>query len=184
MIAVLDYDLLNYTENTKKEFNALLDAVDSVKARRKDSETLLQPLHDVKNDLIKVNTELSLTTKTVVTPLHWCIIIGFALLTSLLILDLRTESWVSIIISGFLVIGVFEVLELLYVIDSNMFLADKIAYQSPQGIFQSIGQLNYYPETAIKNRWVKNIPSKYRIGIYKNYPRSFEKKIRVVSTKK
>ena len=184
VVAILDFDLLGYAEKTKKEFYEMIDAIDSLKADTNSGESYLSTLHSEKNKLLQVNGEMILTTKTVVTPLHWFIIIVFAVLTAVLVLELRSENWISIFISGFLVIGILEVLELIYVIDSNKFLADKIAYQAPQVIFQHLGRPNYYPETAIKDGTVKNPPPTYRLGKYLNYPDTLDKKIVTISTTK
>lgn len=176
MIAVLDHNLLDYPEKTQVEFNALLDAID----KPKSTSEVYENLQDQKSALVHINQESILTAKTIVSPLHWFIISLLGAVLSFLLLTIRDEHIASSIISSILILGVFETLGLIHVIDSNLFLAQKLAFKYPQQIFQTIGLLNYYPETVIKKGWAKNLPAKYRVGIYKNYPASFEKQIKVV----
>jgi hypothetical protein len=178
VIAVLDFDLLDYPEKTRPEFNRLLDAIDAVK--HEGQSELFAEMQEQKSTLILINQESYLTAKKIVSPLHWFIIGLLATTLSFLLLTIRDGSLITHIITNILILGVFETLGLIESIDSNLLLAEKLAFTSQQQIFRTLGLLDYYPETAIKNGWVKNPPEKYRIGIYKNYPASREKEIRVI----
>ena len=53
-------------------------------------------------------------------------------------------------------------------------------FLTPQNVFTGIGRLPYFPQYVLEQNRVKNLPETYRIGIYKNYPQSREKEIRIV----
>jgi hypothetical protein len=71
------------------------------------------------------------------------------------------------------------VLFLLYDIDSNFFAEEQLAYHVFQPVFKEVGGLPYYTEISLKNRRVKLSKGKYRIGVYTNYPKTFEKRIEI-----
>ncbi|HEY4509240.1 MAG TPA: hypothetical protein VJC13_03125 [Candidatus Paceibacterota bacterium] len=61
-----------------------------------------------------------------------------------------------------------------------MFLSNQLSFDDPQQVFQGIGRPYYYPESALKKGYAKPKSKTYRIGVYKNYPKSFEKEIKLV----
>ena len=81
------------------------------------------------------------------------------------------------VIVGVILFAIYQVLILLADLDSNKYLARKLGFKTPQYVFRAIGRLPYYPESVLG--WLK--PTRpYRVGVYKNYPKSFEKTIRIV----
>lgn len=180
LISILDYNLLDYPDKTRKELFELIETIDSVNPENDSGLQLFPNLHEQKAILITANQEGSLIYKTIMRPLHWFVVILLAVLMSIFIFGLRGASLSSSIITSILLVGIFEVLDLIRSIDTNQFLANILEFQSPQIIFKTIGRLNYYPEIAIKNRWIKLLPEKYRIGIYKNFPASFDKVIKKI----
>src|SRR3989344_819020 len=181
MIAILDYDLLDYPQKTKREFDMFIDAIDSITPSNNPQASIYQNLHDQKANLLAINQESYLTAKKIVGPLHWFVISLLACLVAALLLILRDGTLVSSLVTGVLILGVFEILELIRIIDSNQFLATKIAFESPQEVFRSIGRLNYYPSFAVKNK-TRDLPPRYRLGVYKDYPHSLNKEIKIIQS--
>lgn len=167
MVATLDADLLNYHRSVSGEFESLLRAIALVDPGKSALKIALQQnLHTAKANIVATWQETYLTAQTIMAPLHWMVIGLLASLTSILLLALRDGTLVAGIICGILILGIFEILELTYTIDTNAFLATKLAYESPQQIFSAIGRPNYYPESAIAGKKKhKLLPKIYRVGI-------------------
>lgn len=181
---MLDYPLCEWVPNTRKEFNQLTKAIEHIEPTNEKGLALFPHLQKRKTDLEKTNQEIFLATEKIVSGRHWAIIISLAIIISVLMLSLRDGYWLFSLINGIILVAIYWILRLLNEVDSNEFLAEKLAYQNPQQIFQAIGRLKYYPETAIINKLVKEPQENYRIGIYKNYPHSFEKEIKIVKKNK
>jgi len=79
-------------------------------------------------------------------------------------------------------VALYQTLNLLYKIDSNEFLAERLAYEAPQKVFLAIGQTKYYPEHVINEKLKKSLEKEnYRVGIYKKLPETMEKDIKLVA---
>jgi len=185
LIATLDYDLLTYHQGTQHEFDQLFLAIDKVNPGTGPQASLYQNLHSAKAALLATWQETRLTAQTIVGPLHWLIIGSLALLTSLLLLSLRDGSFLAGLITGVLILGVFEVLELIHTIDTNVFLATKLSYESPQQVFAALNKPNYYPEFVIaRKRKLGLLPSVYRVGLYKGSDATGRKVIKTIGSPK
>jgi hypothetical protein len=168
MIAQLDYDLLAHVDGTRNEFREVIDV--SAESSELDSE---------RANLIKSSQEVLVSTQKSVTKLHWTIIIMLAFTIGTLLLLKRNGDILLSVIIGLVLVSIYQVLRLLSDLDSNRYLASKLSFKTPQYVFMAIERLPYYPERAISNKWVH--PKKpYRVGIYKNYPDSFDKDIKII----
>ena len=166
MIAHLDYPFLGHIEGTTGEFSDLMDISKRIGG-----------LDSHRASLIKINQEALLMSQKSVTKLHWTIIITLALAMALLLLLKRDGTILVSIIVGVILFAIYQVLVLLADLDSNRYLARKLGFKTPQYVFRAIGKLSYYPESVLS--WLK--PARpYRVGIYKNYPKSFNKTIKVI----
>jgi ABC-type multidrug transport system fused ATPase/permease subunit len=184
MIAVLDYDLLHYVPKTEKEFGEILDVIHKLKPTGEKAMAGLAYVYEQEYSLIRARQEKMLAAQTIVGPRHWFILVTFSILIAVLALALRDGTVVSAVITAVLLYSTYQVLKLLYEIDSNEFLAKKVAYKNPQEVFIAIGHLPYYPAYAIERGYVREPKTDYRLGIYKNYPKSMEKVIKTVHSKK
>jgi hypothetical protein len=185
MIAALDYDLLDYAANTVSEFKALTNEIDNICITDKTNHVLIQNLQIAKGDLVSYRMASILATQKIVSQKHWIILIALSTLIAIMLLSLRNGGFLGSLLIGMTIFAIYETLLLLYEIDSNSFLADKIGYDiEPQSVFRAIGAISYYPECALKIIDKKKLGSKYRVGVYTNYPASFEKKIRLIDNSK
>ncbi len=176
MIASLDYELLDYTDKTKKEFNRVLEVANSAEPQGEKGLALFSELHSRMDDLLTNDQEIALTSKRIVTPRHWFIIILLAILLGVSLLSFRTGSVVISLFIGVMFVTIYHIMVLIHEIDTNMFLSKQLSFEDPQQVFYGIGRPNYYPEYALKKGYAKPSSTTYRVGIYKNYPKSFEKK--------
>ena len=183
VIATLDYPFLEWAPNVKKEFDQITQAIEQVKPSNEVGIALLPYLLTTKSDLDKENQEIILTSKRIFSVRHWLIIISLVIVIAILLLSLRDGYWAYSLIIGILLVSLFQILVLAYEVDSNIFLARKLAYKNPQQIFQAIGKMPYYPGIAILDHSAAEPNENYRIGIYKNYPHSLEKKIKIIKKK-
>lgn len=180
MISQLDYDFLDHAHETHKEIDKIISVVNDIEPQNDRGSELLSNLHNKKSHLLVTNQEVSLSAKRTVTFRHWFVLILLSVLIGLLLLALRGGGLLGNIIIGVLFVGMYEILVLIYEIDSNQFLAKKISYQNPQRVFKSIGRLPYYPITAFTHYKISEPSESYRVGSYKHKNNYFEKLITLV----
>lgn len=182
MIATLDYDLLEFAAGTETEFADLVACVDRVHPEPGVYEPLFSNMHEVKVSLFQLHQEMMLAVQTVVGPRHWLVLITLASMIGSLALILRKGDILSELVAGILMASCYQVLKLLHDIDTNLFLAKRLAFQNPQQVFRGIGRLPYYPQYAIERGNVAVLPRTYRIGTHE--PGAEVKRIRMVGGKK
>jgi hypothetical protein len=180
MIASLDYELLDYTDKTKKEFNRVMDISASVEPIGEKGLALFSELHARMDDLLTNDQEIALTSKKIVSPRHWFVIFLLAILLATSLLSFRNGSFLISIFVGIMFIAIYHIMILIHEIDINMFLSSQLSFEDPQQVFHGIGRDDYYPEYAIKKGYVKPKSGAYRIGIYKDRARSLEKEIKLI----
>lgn len=181
MISSLDYQ---YLESYKKDdLKEIVDAVHLIKPKTTVGHNLYPYLIEGKNALYRIHQELSLASQAVVSRNHWFILLTLSLVIAFLLLGFRDGSLLVHAISGLVLVSIYQTLFLLYEIDRNALLANKLVYVNPQQVFFAIGKLPYYPGGEIKRKWANPNEKKYRVGIYIDYPNSFAKKIKVITRK-
>lgn len=182
VIQTLDYKIGEYADHTQKEYDEIIEEVDRLKidANNQEGLALFAYMHEVKSGLLKVRQNVFQAARKVVYGTHWTILISLALVIQFLLLSSRDGNTFISIVMGIIVATLYLTLLLLYEIDNNVFLEEQLAYEDPQKVFEAIGKLPYYPETAIKYEIVKEPKTSYRVGVYKNLRKSFDKTIRVV----
>lgn len=183
MIASLDFELLDHTDKTKKEFNEVMDIANTIEPTNEKGLALYSELHSRMDDMLTNDQEISLTSKRIVSPRHWFIIILLATLLAISLLSFRNDSFLISLFVGIMFVTIFHIMLLIHEIDINLFLSQQLSYKDPQQVFHGIGRQDYYPESAIKKGYAKPGLGPYRIGVYKNYPHSFEKEIKLVEPK-
>jgi len=178
--AALDFELFEYVQKTQDKFNDVLLCIDEVTPQDPKGFELFGNLHDNRNSLVRTRQEIAMVAKRIVTPLHWTVLIILAVLLVFLLLGLRDGFWIVSLITGILSLATYLVLVLLYEVDSNIFLEELLAYENSQQIFQAIGTPKYFPEQALLEKRIKAPKEDYRVGIYKDYPNSLEKEIKLI----
>lgn len=185
MIAALDYDQLDYFMATSVEFDNLVNAIGGITPLNEEGIALLQNLHNIKSNIVSIRQEAFVLIKKAVTRRHWFILISLASIISVILLELRDGSILVSLLIGLTLIALYQTLNLLYKIDSNAFLADKLAYEVPQKVFQAIGQMKYYPETVLSVELKKTLKNEnYRVGIYDDFSKGMNKKIKTIKAAK
>lgn len=183
MISALDYDLLDFASKTEDELQKVVAVVDKIKPKNNHLGPLIQNLHDQKVSLYSSHQEMSVATKRIVGTRHWVILITLSSLIAMLTLELRDGQVLSYIMVSALLFAIYQVLKLLHEIDSNLFLAKKLAFETPQQVFRLIGRLHYYPKYALDAGVAKMTEIPYRVGVYTDSPNSYKKKIEIVKIK-
>jgi len=183
MIAVLDHEILTYAPFVRQELRAVIEIVDSISCADPAGVAVLQILQGSKISLFSLNGETALAAQRVINKSHWTIISILAISIIILLFGLRDGSLLSFLFTAAVIVVVFLTIRLLNDIDNNTFLAGHLAFEAPQYVFKSIGKLSYYPEIAfsLNPRLAPQVP--YRVGVYKKFGKSFEKRIKVVRKK-
>lgn len=181
MISALDYDLLNYIDPTSKETQKLFRAIDKIIPSSEQNLSLIQNLQTIKSTIVSLRQEAEILVKRIVTKRHWFILITLTIIISVILLSLRSGSIANSLLMSLIIITLYQTLRLLHQIDSNEFLADQLAYITPQKVFLAIEKHKYFPETALDEKIKKTLVNEtYRVGVYKNFPETMEKKIKIV----
>ena len=183
MITALDYEFLDYADKTKKELGEVLGIVNSLEPEGEKGLALISEAHSRMDEILTNEQEIALTGKQIVTPRHWFIIILLAILLAVSLLSLTNGTVVASLFVGVMFVALFHILILIHDIDTNKFLSRQLSFKDPQQIFQGIGRLPYYPQYALEKGYAKPERGNYRVGVYKNYPTSLEKKIEIVESK-
>lgn len=177
IISAFDFELINYIDQTWKEFNNIIKISDKIK--RRDSD-LFATMMEIKGELVETRQELILTSRQIIGLSGWITLIVLAAANISLLYSIRSASVVSSVFTVVISSAICLVLFLLYEIDNNIFAEEKLAFVIYQRVFKEIGKSPYYPEVSIKTGRVKLIKGEtYRIGRYKNFPKSLEKTIEI-----
>jgi len=180
LITGLDYELPAYIEGTEKEFKELTIAVDELDYADMTNDNFSSDIQGTKNELFGIRQGIMLTARKIIGTYHWLILILLALLNNILLFLLRDGGWLSSVIVGVLLVATYFILVLLYELDSGLFMEEQLSFETAEKVFEGIDKLRYYPEYLIKEKRVKGLVVPYRLGVYKDYPRSMEKEIRVI----
>lgn len=166
LIATLEYSLMNHAKNTEKEFNQIIDSIDSVDIKNGDSKAsvLFQNLHTAKSDLFKKRQTIVQLAPRVITSIHWAVILLLTGIIVSLLFSLRTGDYLSNAFFGMVITSFYLLLVVLYQIDSDEFLEKQLAYEDIQLVFKSIGKLRYYPATVLENNLAHKPKEAYRVG--------------------
>ena len=145
LISSLDYPLTTYVESTQKEFEGVVNIVDTLKPNTGNNTEIiaLENLQTAKVELFKNRESLALAALRVTNNLHWIILITLSSLLIFLLLSLRTDESIIKIVIGLLSSAIYFILLLLYEIDGNVFLEEQLAYHDIQKVFRAIDRLPY-----------------------------------------
>lgn len=178
--AALDFELTEYVDKTRKEFQELLSEIDILAPQDGKGLELLGNMYDKRDQLVRTRQEVTLVARRIVTWRHWIILILLAVLLIVLLLSIRNGHWLSASITGVLSVAIYLVLVLLHEVDGNVFLEERLAYENTQQIFEAIGTMKYIPYHAFQNKRVQEPREDYRVGVFKDYPNSLEREIKVI----
>ncbi len=178
-ISSLNYKIEDYVNRTRKEFKKLVDVISGVDPSNEKGATLIQTLHGELNQVMELRQEGVLAAKTVVTKSHWFILVLITLLVDTMLLSLRNANFFPSLLISVLITATYLLLLLIYEVDTNRFLEEKLAYEGSQRVFDAIGRLEYYPEEAIEVGAVPKNEGQHRIGLSSN-SNSSKREIKIV----
>lgn len=176
-VASLNYKIEDYVDRTEQEFNYLTEVVSGIDPHNEKGLALIQTLHEELNQTLELRQESVLASRTIVSRDHWIILILLAFAVDVLLFTLRSGDILSDFLVTIMMTATFLILILIYEVDTNRFLEEKISYQGTQRVFKVIGTLKYFPEEAIKEKIVHVPKEKYRVGVLNG---SSERKLQVV----
>ncbi len=180
VIAALDFELVDYVGKTEKQFSSVLFAIDELSPRNAKGMELIGNIYDKRSEVVRARQEIAFVARRIVTRLHWVVLFFLAALLIFLLFALRDGNLLFSAVTGILAVATYLILLLLYEVDGNIFLEEQLAYENSQQIFEAIGTLRYYPDYALQNKHILAPAGDYRVGIFKDYPRSLEKEIKTI----
>jgi hypothetical protein len=164
LMSDLDFDLLNAGMKTSREREAIMTAVDALTPTDESGRALFGLVHSRKEEMRSVLSEYNVTARTIIGRDHWTVLILLACILTFLSYCLRDGGILSSAIVVAASVAIYLALRLLHAIDTNLFLAKKLAFQDPQEVFVGIGRLPYYPAYAVRRGQVPKQSSAYRVG--------------------
>ncbi len=186
IIATLDFPIGEYVDKTDIEFGKLIEVIDSIEPDddQKRRTACLGTMHSVKGSLYNFRQQVALCSLRVINPMHWTILVLLEISIITLLISLRSGSLLVTILVCILAVASHLVLVLLSEIDSNYFLERQLGFRDTHKLFVALGLVPYYPPTAFSLDYrVKKPTGQYRYGIYKDFPQSLEKDIRIIDGK-
>ena len=177
LIASFDVELLSTVEHTWNEFNKIIKTIDKV--QNKDNNNFSIALSLIA-DLIRMRQEFDIASNRVMGIIDWTVMIILVVINIVLLYAIRNNSIVSSLVTVFFSTTLVILLLLLNAVDNNTFAEEKFSFIIYERVFKEIGKLPYYPEVSIKKGRTKPPKETYRIGIYKNLEKSFDKKIKII----
>jgi len=167
LIATIDYPIAEHAQNTEKEFNEIINAIDSIKLKKENSEVVViyQNLHNAKADLFKKRQIIIQIAPKVITITHWFLILALETLIVLMLFSLRDGNAISNIFYGFIFICFYFLCLILYQVDSDEFLESQLGFEDVQMVFKSINKKRYYPQNVLNEGKAKVPDEDYRIGV-------------------
>lgn len=180
LIALFDFEFTDYVDKTSSEFDKLIAVCSHIEFG--DSQ-LEASFYDFEQRLMGTTQEISLTARRLMEKSHWITLVLLAIANIFLLYSVRNDNWISAVLTVLLSSATVIVLFLLYAIDNNTFAEEKLAFAVFQQVFREIGQLPYYLENDVKQGRIILPKGKCRLGVYKNYPISYRKDIKIIEVK-
>jgi len=177
LIASFDVELLSAVEHTWKEFNEMIAVTDKIK--NKDTN-IFATITGFKSDLIRMRQDFDLAANRIMGTADWIVLITLAVLNILLLYSMRNTTMISSIVTVLFSTTLAIILFLLNALDNNTFAEESFSFNIYQRVFKEIGKLPYYPEVSIISKRVRPPKETYRVGVYKNREKSFDKKIKII----
>lgn len=182
----VDTDLVAH-HKTDKEFKELIEIgsekelQDVTKADSDGQGVRVQFVYQGLYDLSNARKQVEQVAPKFIEAPEWIMLIALASIM-IMIMFLQRTSNITSITSAILATTIIGSLIILHDIDSNDLQEGLLEYEMFNATLTEIGKERYYPDFAIKNGAVK-IPegTKYRKGVFPNYPDLKERKIELVT---
>lgn len=178
----LHFDFTEYVAKTRAEFNDVITVINQVVPVDQKGFELFASLHAKKSELTQVRQDITLAADRIVTWRHWLVLLLLSAVIVTLLLSLRDGALLTASVVGVISLAIYVVLNILYQVDNNIFLEEKLAYQNTQEVLRAINVSPYFPEESIGMGRVSKLSGEYRIGRFKDYPHSMEREVRLVNT--
>lgn len=158
-----DFEIIDYAKCTNKEFEAITGLVR--KMSNTDS-TIYQGIQNIMNEIISGRQQLLVLGVRTLSLFQWIILIILASIFIVSLYGMRSNDVFFNIIT--VTISSSSVLVLLMIRDLDFYIWNEktFGYDIFENVFQSIGQLPYYPMESIKSGRITPHEKTYRIGIH------------------
>ncbi len=177
LINSFDFELIDSTTNTEKEFNKLFFITNKIKNKETPIFCLLL---STRYNLLNIRQEFDMCSRKIISLFEWVILIILATLNLIFIYSMGDPTLISYFITIVFGFTIIFILMLLHLLDNNTLSEEKMSFLIYQTVFQKLDKLQYFPETIIKSKRV-NIPKeKYRLGQYINIKKDYQKKIIII----
>ena len=138
---------------------------------------------NAKVELLRSRQVISQVVPKIMNREHWFVLLSLNISLLFLLFSLRDGHLLVNAITGFIATCSYFLFFILYELDGDKYLEKQLAYKDVQQVFKMIGKPKYYPEFGFKSGLIQEPKESYRLGIYKNYPTSLEKEIRLIEKK-
>jgi membrane protein YdbS with pleckstrin-like domain len=184
IIEGFDYELWKYQEKISRQFFKLFD---SLKKAKVDTKKEIEEFNVMLTKLEEVTTarkEIFMVGKDRMMNFQWFVLLILSFIAVFCLFYSRTMASVSSMIFAVLLSTVVVmVMLILRDMDSLRWREEAVGFEAFARVFDAIGRPRYYPEWAL-NRIRIPEDKDHRVGIYKDYPASNEKTIKLVKAKR
>lgn len=173
-----DYEFIDYARSTVPEFENIQKFLREIPAKP-GSEILYDKIRDAVNNITLARQQLAVLGAKALSIFEWLILIVLAGIVTATMYGMRTGSLFFDAVTVALAASLVLVLLLIREIDLYMWNEKTFAVDVFENVFIAIGQLPYYPSYLIDVGRVMPEEKEYRVGVYKDYPRSLERTMEI-----
>lgn len=179
LIRSFDYDFINYTSQTQREFQAIQAYINNLKLYPERS-SIHQNILSSMSDLNKTREHLMVLGTRSLSPLEWIVLYALGLLTIVTLYGIRTDDLFFNVVTITVSVSIGLVLILINNIDRYVWNEATFSFKTYNDVFIAMRELPYYPKEFIDAGIVTPQEKKYRVGILREPGKSFKRKIVVV----
>lgn len=173
-----DYELIDYARETQKEFQEIMDMMRFLPLKN-ESTSLYEKMIETVEDIVRSRQQLLVLGTRTLSIFQWVVLFSLAALVAFSLYGLRSgEAFfdiVTVVISSSIVL----ILSLIRELDLYVWNEKTFGYDVFENVLKSMGLLPYYPAESLKKGRIHPTEKEYRVGIYTDFSKSYERKIEI-----
>jgi uncharacterized membrane protein YqaE (UPF0057 family) len=186
LITQIDYELEDF-DNCVPQIESLYEYIEKIKIKNKAQEQSYQVLMNNTTELLKIEKEVSFSSKNKILPYEWISLLVLAGIMLFCLFYVKESSLVYSLVITAISTTIILLLLVLHQLDTLSWQEENWIWLPLTNIFNELALMPYFPGDLIEDkrltlnqikRW--GVTRKIRIAIYPNYPDRIGKKVKIV----
>ncbi len=173
-----NFEIINYAKSTEAEFEAIKKFIREL-PMKKNLLFVYGKTREIIDEIISTRQQLIVLSTKMLSLFSWTILFVLAGLFIFSLYGLRTGELFFDVVTVAISSSTVLILLLIRDLDLHIWNERTFSYDIFENVLKSIGQLPYYPAESIKKGRIRPYEKEYRVGIYINFPKSFERRIEI-----